>query len=83
MLPRIDAQQRDILPHDGVLVGIGTDFHRARLRVLDEPGPAAALDPSERRIELALEGGEVTVRGINRGLASPSVVIDSRISSEG
>jgi hypothetical protein len=61
MFPSINSQQRRELAHNRVLVGICADQNLASLVVFDEPGPAAALDTSERGIELGLEGGEVFV----------------------
>lgn len=66
MLPGVDAHERHVVARDGVLVGAGDDLEGARGFVLDEPGPAAALDAGEGCVDLALEGlegSEVTVDG--------------------
>lgn len=55
MLPGIDTQQGNVLPHDRVLVRVGPDADLARLLVLDEPRPPAALDAGQGGVELLLE----------------------------
>lgn len=66
VLPGVDAQQGDQVAGDGVLVRAGDEAQRARLLVLDDPGPAAALDAGEGGVGLLDEGGvgaEVAVDG--------------------
>lgn len=58
VLPGVDTQQGDLVAGDGVLVGLGDDLQGAGLLVLDEPGPAAALDAGERGVDLGLQGAE-------------------------
>lgn len=65
MLPSINPQQRLVLSYDRVLVRICADLDLSRLGVLDEPGPAAALDAGERGVEFGLEGGEGAVGGFD------------------
>lgn len=40
MLPRVNPQQRPVLSHDRVLIGIGAHGNRARLRILNQPRPS-------------------------------------------
>jgi hypothetical protein len=61
MLPRIDPQERYVLAHHRILVGIRPDLHLPGLVVLDEPRPPAPLDPRQCCVELCLEGCEVTI----------------------
>jgi len=61
MLPGIDAEKGAELADDGILVGIGPNLHTARLDILHQPRPAAALDAGERGVELVGEGGEAAV----------------------
>jgi hypothetical protein len=68
MLPSIDTQQRRVLAHNWVLVGVGPNLNQSSLVVLDEPCPSTALNACERGIELGLEGGEIAVRGFDCGL---------------
>lgn len=66
MLPGVDAQQGDQVAGDGVLVRAGDEAEGARLLVLGDPGPAAALDAGEGGVGLLDEGGvgaEVTLDG--------------------
>jgi hypothetical protein len=55
VLPGVDAQQGLEVARDGVLVRAGDEAERARRLVLDEPGPAGALDAGEGRVGLLLE----------------------------
>ena len=55
VLPGVDAEDRAELADHGVLVGVGLDADVAGLHVLHQPGPAGALDASERGVELALQ----------------------------
>jgi hypothetical protein len=77
VLPSVDAEDGPELADDGVLVGVGADLEAARLGVLNEPGPAGALDAGEGRVEALLEGVEGAVRVVDgagqsaaRGLAA-------------
>lgn len=66
VLPGVDAQQGLKVAGDGVLVGTGDKTKIARGLVLDEPGPAGALDASEGSVGLlleVLEGAKVLVNG--------------------
>ena len=73
MLLSIDAQERRVLAHDWVLIGIRSDLHLSGLVVLDEPCPSAALDTCESGVELGLEGGEVAIRGFDGGLRTRNI----------
>jgi len=55
VLPRIDTQERGVLAHHRVLVGVCPDLHLARLVILHEPRPATALDAGQRGVEFGLE----------------------------
>lgn len=55
MLPRIDSQQRHILPRHRVLVRQRDDLQLPRLLVLHEPAPPTPLYPGQRRIDDLLE----------------------------
>ena len=68
MLPSVDAEQWSELAHNGILVGVGADEHLSRLGILDEPGPAAALDAGKGGVEFVAEGGEGAVRCLDCGL---------------
>lgn len=61
MLPGVNTQNGTELPDYRILVCVRLDLHAPCLRVLDEPGPAAALDASQGRIEPFLEGVEAAV----------------------
>lgn len=66
MLPGVDAQQGLKVAGDRVLVGAGDEGEVAGGLVLDDPGPAGALDASEGSVGLLLEvlkGAEVLVDG--------------------
>lgn len=66
MLPGVDAHEGLEVAGDGVLVGAGDDGEGARSLVLDEPGPAGALDAGEEGVGLLLEvvkGAKVFVDG--------------------
>lgn len=65
MLPSINTQQRRVLSYNGVLVRIGADLDLAGLVVLNQPGPAAALDAGERGVKFGLEVGEGAVGGFD------------------
>jgi len=65
MLPRINAQQRCVFSNNRVLVGICADLDLTSLVVLDEPGPAAALDTGECGVEFGLEVRKGAVGGFN------------------
>ena len=67
VLPGVNAEQRDERSSDGVLVGARHQAQRAALLVLDQPCPAAALNPSQSRICLLPErvkGTEIGVDGV-------------------
>lgn len=66
MLPGVNAHQGNEVAGDGVLVGASDNAEGARGLVLDEPGPAGALDAGEGSVGLLLEvveGAEVLVDG--------------------
>jgi hypothetical protein len=66
VLPGVDAEEGLVVAGDGVLVGAGDETEGARGLVLDEPGPAGALDAGEGGVGLlleVLEGAEVLVDG--------------------
>lgn len=66
MLPGVDAQQRLKVAGDRVLIGAGDEGEVAGGLVLDDPGPAGALDASEGSVGLlleVLEGAKVLVDG--------------------
>ena len=65
MLPRIDPQQRHILPDNGILIRIRDHFDRIRLRILDQPRPPAALDPRQLRIHHFLQPLHPPVRVVD------------------
>ena len=67
MLPRINPQQRPELSHHCILIRISLDPNGSGLRVLDQPRPARALDPSERGVEFLLQGVEAAVAVVNGG----------------
>ena len=56
MLPGVNAEQRSQIARDGVLVCASDDRELAGSAVLGEPSPATALDASQSRVELLLEG---------------------------
>lgn len=74
MLPGVDAQQGLEVARDGVLVRAGDEAERARGLVLDEPGPAGALDAGEGRVGLLLEGVERAEVFVDGGLQTRYVV---------
>lgn len=55
MLPSVDAEKGLEVARDGVLVQAGDEAECARGLVLDEPGPAGALDTGQGRVGLLLE----------------------------
>lgn len=66
VLPGVDAEEGLVVAGDGVLVGAGDDGEVARGLVLDEPGPAGALDAGEGGVGLLLEvfkGAKVLLDG--------------------
>lgn len=66
VLPRVNAHQRLQVARHGVLVRAGDETEGAGCLVLDEPGPAGALDAGEGGVGLLLEvveGAEVFVDG--------------------
>lgn len=65
VLPGVNAEKGLVLANNGVLVGVSADTDLAGLLVLDEPGPAAALNTSQRGVELVLELVEATVGAID------------------
>lgn len=65
MLPGINTEKGLVLANDGVLVRVGANADLARLLVLDQPGPAAALNTGQRGVELVLELIEATVGGVD------------------
>ena len=65
MLPSINTEEGLVLADNGVLVGVGADADLASLLVLDEPGPATALNASKGSVELVLELIKAAVGAIN------------------
>lgn len=66
VLPGVNAHEWLQVASDGVLVGTGDDAESARSLILDEPGPARALNAGEGSVGLLLEvveGAEVLVNG--------------------
>lgn len=79
MLPGVDSQKRLQVAGDGVLVGASDEAEVSGRLVLDEPGPAGALDAGEGGVGLLLEvveGGKVLLDG---GLYIPLVNSSSSI----
>lgn len=73
VLPGVDSQKRLQVAGDGVLVGASDEAEVSGRLVLDEPGPAGALDAGEGGVGLLLEvveGGKVLLDG---GLYIPLV----------
>lgn len=68
VLPGINTEKGLVLANNGVLVGVGADTDLAGLLVLDEPGPTAALNTSQRGVEIVLELIEAAVGAVD-GLA--------------
>lgn len=71
VLPGVDAHEGLEVAADGVLVGTDGEAEGARGLVLDEPGPAGALDASKGRVGLLLEvlkGAKVLVDSSLRGV---------------
>jgi hypothetical protein len=75
MLPSIDTQQRCVLAHNWVLVGISLNLNLSSLVVLDEPRPSTALDTGKSGVELGLEGVEIAVGSFNCGLLVPDISV--------
>jgi hypothetical protein len=72
VLPGVDTQQGLEVAGDGVLVGAGDEAEGARGLVLDDPGPAAALDAGEGGVGLlaeVVEGAKVLGNGGLRGIS--------------
>jgi len=69
VLPRVDTQERSKVTGDGVLVRAGDNAEGAGGLVLDEPGPAAALDAGEGGVDLLAEGVEGAKVLVDGGLA--------------
>ena len=67
MLPRIDSQQRNILPNDRILIRVRSHFHRTRLRILDQPRPPTALNPRQFCIHHLLQPIESPIRVVDCG----------------
>ena len=65
MFPSVDAEQRLIPTNDRILVGVGLNRDVPSLSVLDQPGPARALNSRESSIELLLEIFQTTIRSVD------------------
>jgi hypothetical protein len=66
VLPGVDSQKRLQVAGDGVLVGASDEAEVSGRLVLDEPGPARALDAGEGSVGLLLEvveGAKVLLDG--------------------
>lgn len=68
MLPGVDTQKGLQISSDGVLVGAGYEAESARGLVLDEPGPAGALNTGKGGVGLFLEGFKGAEVFIDSGL---------------
>jgi len=55
MLPRINAQQRPVLPDHRILVGIRLDANLPCLCILHKPRPSTPLNTGQGRVHLLLE----------------------------
>jgi hypothetical protein len=88
VLPSINTKERLKSASDGVLVGSGDNGQSARVLVLDEPGPAGALDASEGSVGLLLErveGAKVLLDSIQKlalGLTTTALAIGSKVLPE-
>ncbi len=75
VLPGVYSKERLEVAGDGVLVGAGDEAEGAGGLVLDEPGPAGALDSGEGGVGLlleVLEGAKVLVDGSLRKVSGDS-----------
>lgn len=72
MLPSVDTHQRHVVTGYGILVGSGDNLESSGCLVLDEPGPPAALDAGQSRVDLALQGREGPEVAVDGGLREPS-----------
>lgn len=88
MLPGVNTHQGLKVAGDGVLVGAGDEAEGARGLVLDEPGPARALDTGEGSVGLLLEvvkGAKVLVDGreeLAGGLAAAALAVGGKVLPE-
>lgn len=88
MLPSIDSEQGDIVSTDGILVGTGNNLQGASALVLDQPGPATALNASKGRVDLLPQGIEATKVFLDAllecafGLATTTLVSRSQVLPE-
>lgn len=88
MLPGVNAEEGLKVTGDGVLVGSGNDGQSASVLVLDEPGPAGALDTGEGSVGLlleGLEGAKVLVDGSQKlalGLTTTALTVGSKVLPE-
>ena len=72
MLPSVDSQQRPELSNHRILIRVRPHLERSRFRVLDQPGPPAALDPRQFRIHQLLQTVHASVRLIDGGAQLPT-----------
>lgn len=88
MLPGVNTKKRLKSASDGVLVRSGDNGQSARVLVLDEPGPAGALDTSEGSVGLLLErveGAKVLIdssQKLTLGLTTAALAIGSKVLPE-
>ena len=72
MLPGINSDNGNVRTVDNVLVGLGNNLKSTSVLVLDNPGPAGALDTSKLGIDVANQVVEVAVV-LRNGLAERRV----------
>lgn len=65
MLPSVNTEDGSELTNNGVLVCVGSDLDGTSLGVLDQPGPAGALNTGQRGVELLLHRVETAVVGVD------------------
>jgi hypothetical protein len=88
VLPGVDTEEGLKVAGDGVLVRSSNDGQSASVLVLDEPGPAGALDAGEGSIGLlleSLEGAKVLVDGSQKlalGLTTTALAVGSKVLPE-
>ena len=88
VLPGVNSEEGLEVASNGVLVGSGDDGQSASVLILDEPGPARALDSSKGSVGLLLEGVErakVFVDGsheLTLGLTTTALAVGSKVLPE-
>lgn len=76
MLPSINANNRDMGAIDNVLVRLSNDIESTSLLVLNNPGPAGALDTSKLAVDVANEL-------VKRAIVLSNSLAELRVSSRG